>query len=244
MTAWSNLYRSVASYTQELDAKGCDLPFFRGHADSRWVLKPGIARGKDRASRKELKESRVYYDFISLSGPLLSNKSSSWHTLFEMQHHGIPTRLLDWTLSFANAVYFAVKEKIRAPKNGCIWVLDPYALNKTTCNDATILTPPDDFEGSYYENFITKEKTFGHDAVAINPIRVNTRQVAQESTFTVSGNLSQTIDSIAPEALKSFILPHEAKEEALEFLRLAGVNEYRLFPDLDGIARHIRNQHF
>jgi hypothetical protein len=244
MTPWNMLYREVVVHLEELVSIGCDLPFFRGHADARWELKPSLARGKGTTDQKENIEKSAYYDFLSLGGPLLNEPTSSWHTLFSMQHHGIPTRLLDWTLSFATATYFALKGDARKPKEACIWVLNPYALNKITCGDEVVLTPPGDFQGSYYENFITREKSFEHGAVAINPVRIDVRQVAQDSTFTVSGTLFKSIDRLAPAAVRSFLLPPAARKEAEVFIRLAGVNEHKLFPDLDGIARHIMHHHF
>lgn len=242
MDNWTELYAAISEHTRLLRREGCDIPFFRGHANNSWELRPELGRGKRTLEERETIERRMYYDFISLSGPLLPHSGSSWNTLFTMQHHGLPTRLLDWTLSFATAVFFALNGNDRTPKDACVWVLNPFLLNKITCSDDVILTPPDDFEGSYYENYITREKSLGHSAVAINPIRVNARQVAQESAFTLSGDLTKPLDELAPDALKKFSLVRSAQDEAREFVELAGVNSHRLFPDLDGVARHIRDR--
>ncbi|MEJ2612926.1 MAG: FRG domain-containing protein, partial [Candidatus Thiodiazotropha sp.] len=61
----------------------------------------------------------------------------------------------------------------------------------------------------------------------------------QESVFTLSGELSKPLETVAPNAFKCFQIPLEARSGAEQFLKLAGVNEFRLFPDLDGLARFI-----
>ena len=244
MTKWIDVYHEAATHVRKLKKNGCDFPFFRGHADSRWMLKPELSRTKLVLKEIERIESCIYYDFISLGGPIANSGQSSWDTLFSMQHHGLPTRLLDWTSNFSVAIYFALNVQAERGSNPCVWILDPFELNRITCSDAVILTPPDDFEGSYYENFITNEKTFGHDVVAINPTRLTSRQLAQDSTFTVFGNLTKPLEEVAPQALKKIELSTRMRNEVEEFLRLSGITEYRLFPDLDGLSRYIKKIHW
>src|SRR5256885_5488571 len=54
-------------------------------------------------------------------------RSSSWHALYLMQHHGLPTRLLDWTETFGIALYFALKG---CDDDATVWVLDPFELDR------------------------------------------------------------------------------------------------------------------
>lgn len=51
-------------------------------------------------------EGRAFVEFRFRSG---SHHQSSWQTLAEMQHYGVPTRLLDWTESFVHALAFALQ---------------------------------------------------------------------------------------------------------------------------------------
>lgn len=59
-----------------------------------------------------------------------------WDRLFEMQHYGMPTRLLDWTRSLMNAIFFALdsprKHSDNAKQQDCnptIWILNPRILS-------------------------------------------------------------------------------------------------------------------
>jgi hypothetical protein len=101
-----------------------DLMFFRGQPDATWPLMPGL--GRLGLKNPKGKEKVLYYDFNNFSGPLLPENRNSWRTIFLMQHHGLPTRLLDWTGSFGVALYFALKG---AEKNAAVWMLDPFELN-------------------------------------------------------------------------------------------------------------------
>ncbi|MNR66720.1 hypothetical protein D3C85_1903600 [compost metagenome] len=53
-----------------------------------------------------------------------------------------------------------------------------------------------------------------------------------------------SLEELAPIAIRKFLIPKRAIAGARKFLLLAGINEYSLFPDLDGLAREIRRLHF
>lgn len=242
MTTWQRIIHKVKKAQEEWAQTGCDTPFFRGHQISTWQLLCSLGRGRKSELRTTI-ESALYYDFLSHAGPLLPPKASSWDVAFAMQHHGLPTRLLDWTNTFAVALYFAIAPGRQRPRRNdpgaCIWMLNTFGLNERASKDAAIYNPEIDLQGGYYENFIIAEKTLGCPVMAVNPNRTSPRQAAQRSVFTLHNDLWTPLEDYAPHQLIKIEIPKPSFAEAIDFLKMAGINEFALFPDFDGLARQL-----
>jgi hypothetical protein len=211
--------------------------FFRGQADARWSLLPGLARTTSGDSRNI--EKIVYYDFLTRAGDLVSDGGSSWNHLLTMQHHGLPTRLLDWSETFGVALYFALK----APRtDAAVWVLDPFRLNAVSLGDGA-LPRPTDLGGEYTDFFIDESRPFDPRVVAIAPLRHNPRIHRQRGGFTLHRNLDTPLETLYPDAVRKLTIPRAAHAGARDFLRLAGISEFTLFPDLDGLSRELRDEY-
>src|SRR4051794_5700153 len=104
MTQWTKILSNVLSIIEKFGAENSLDLFFRGQSNSRWQLSPGLARRRANADV----ENRLFYGFTSLGAHLFPQGATTWDTLFMMQHYGMPTRLLDWSESFAVALYFAM----------------------------------------------------------------------------------------------------------------------------------------
>src|SRR5438874_9578177 len=224
MDDFTELLSRITETVSALRDVGCDVPFFRGHGDATWQLKPSLAR----TPRGDALESALYYDMLTRAGSLVPSNCRSWDTLFIMQHHRIPTRLLDWTATFAVALYFDVQEfQYRA----AVWVLNPFDLNQQQVGDSTLLHAQSDIYGEYFDYFITKERKFKGkpNVIAVLPNKTNQRVLAQKA--------------VCPKHIYKFEFSANALEHARNFLDLAGINEYALFPDLDGLARWMKTTH-
>ena len=230
--SWKSFLSNVEQTIDDLRSKGCPVPFFRGHSNSAWTLTPSLGRKRYNPRL----ENWLYYDFLSYGGPLLPTNHDSWDILFLMRHHGLPTRLLDWSETFAVALYFALEgsESERA-----IWVLNPYALNERYKHGFVIKNPRTDYPDHYWTYFISKTESFRQEVAAMSPPRTTHRIAAQAAVFTLHRNLRRGLEALAPECVTKILLPRRAIPQARRFLRLSGVTEYSLFPDLDGLARHL-----
>lgn len=232
-----NWIKFLKQVTEALEKHGPE-PFFRGQAEASWGLLPLLGR---RQYAKDV-ESILYYDFLTHSAGFVDVELNPWRLLFLMRHHGLPTRLLDWTQSFAVALYFALQGTAASPT---ISVLDAFQLNAKTMGNGVLLNPRTDLEADYFEYFILKEKlsAFPGPAIAILAERNSPRVIAQKSVFTIHRDLTQSIEKLAPDTVTKITLAPDAIDDAKQFLALAGLNRYSLFPDLDGLAAWLAEEH-
>jgi hypothetical protein len=125
-----NDFLKVTSETRDnwgFEKDGVGGPWFRGQQRKHWQLLPSIVRigCSDRPTEDEIREE------FAIRAPALSRyetlPTNDWDMYFLMQHHGAPTRLLDWTESPVIALYFAVRDNPGFYESA-IWMLDPTNL--------------------------------------------------------------------------------------------------------------------
>jgi hypothetical protein len=79
--------------------------FFRGQRKCHQLL-PSLLR----KTVSNYKENNVYCDCWIMGNQEFKDTKNSWEILAILQHYGIPTRLLDWSTSIINALYFAISD--------------------------------------------------------------------------------------------------------------------------------------
>lgn len=169
-----------------------------------------------------------------------------------MQHFGIPTRLLDWTVSGLAALAFAVlfredkTDKDRHyGKDAVIWCLDPIKLNALArIGLAEPEKIPDISKELQIKTLYDFTSTVPTYPVAITGPLNNERIVAQKGVFTLFPNSapyqSLTEKEKAEEFLIQFIIRNEFVSAVRKELGRMGMSESTLFPDLTHLAIELR----
>ncbi|WP_179863502.1 FRG domain-containing protein [Bacillus toyonensis] len=237
---WISILNKVSEFTNNTEK---DRVWFRGHNNINYELNSGLFRLELGNEISEYKDSETSaYNRFHISSQTLITKNS-WDLLYIMQHHGVRTRLLDWTESFAISLYFALKNWEHTKQDACIWMLDPIKLNKKSLDRSTIVFPKEEFR--YPNEFFKKNITH---SFALAPNQNNPRIIAQKGFFTVQGNGLQPLenefngDLQEQSVLEKITLNQNILPDAEKFLKICGIDEFILFPDLEGLAQVINKK--
>jgi hypothetical protein len=247
------------------DGKHC----FRGQASAAWGLVPSIYRGASRIGRPlqavegtELAqiERDVYRQFSLHARRFLPPMVNGWDEIAIAQHHGVPTRLLDWTLSPFVAAYFALMED--GAEDPAIWALNlsrypfPSELGRRQMNHAHRTENVEQFLGSQprFLQKVTVKDAGGPTRASLVVFEAPTlgpRIAAQQGLFSVhvSSDDYPIVDHAAAiraveegeglRLLTQIVIPRAAVGRAREQLH---VDPATIFPDIEGVAISLRRQ--
>ena len=270
----SKFLAAVATIRKRWKIRRRDELWFRAedakHRKTR--LQPGLYRPRESGLRKSVNtllklENELYEEFqrcaSQLSDARLTSTDWDWDSYFLMQHHGAPTRLLDWTDSALIALHFAIRDKLVPPKGGAIiYVLDPYwLLDEINC-DAELKRAKKRWE-QYAEKdssveardwdrlYLPADEEDFEDKLLDTPAipilfdspHVTRRIAAQRSRFMIFGTnplwLSSRLGKNNSNLVSISISPASISRIRQQ-LRDAGVTESVVFPDLDGLGRELK----
>lgn len=217
-----------------------EVIWYRGHPNVDHYLLASLLRYKNGLN----KEKYLFDSFQKFSDRIFKRRASEWETLFEMQHYGVPTRLLDWTESFGVALFFAsyYNDRHGTGKDAAIYLLSPHRLNKCSGINRVYRIPEDEASFSYKGIYWTQTPFAASAPIAIEPIFINDRMLAQRGMFTVHHDGIRPLEADFPQAVQKVLIPNNLMDAALDFLRLTNINEYSVFPDLAGIAGYLKKE--
>jgi len=226
-----------------------------------------VYRGENRAAN-ELTTSlqRLGGPFAELERHLLRNfrkyahrdavpQETIWDWLALAKHHGLPTRLLDWSHSPYVGLHFATANRLLFDEDGAVWTVDYVRA-------AEHLPPPlrgvldDEGANSFTAEMLVRAATSLEQldqlpdeeefVVFFEPPSLDDRIVNQYSVFSLMSGAELRLDAWLEhraDLAHRIVIPAGLKWEVRDKLDQANVTERVLFPGLDGIAAWLARQY-
>ncbi len=222
-------------------------PFvFRGMSDSAWDLQTSLMRLAGQFERLEgslIRNFRKYGHSKTVSG------DSFWHWLVVAQHHGLPTRLLDWSYSPHIAAHFATEDTDQFHRDGVVWAVDmmgvherlPEKLQDLLRAEHAFVFTTGMLDG-YAASLAEFDDRFGSaGALFLEPPALDDRIVNQAAFLSImspsSARLDRWLDEVAPELCRKIIIPASVKLEIRDKLDMMNITERIIYPGFDGLSK-------
>ena len=230
--------------------------WYRGQANAKHSLLPTMGREPQLLEREVAILNRFKQDAPKV---LANQPKSEWDWLFLARHHGLASRLLDWSESPLIGLYFAVSEFAGPAGNrpqsiedervdGTVFCLLPTLLNDRRFPTGPIEIPMFEDPQSGLDSYLPasvqasmRSQRLGTSTIppaAGLGMRKDARMQSQMGVFTIIHNNLTSINDARPDGLHlwRYAIPHDKKQEIRNELSLLGVSQLTVFPELDNIA--------
>jgi hypothetical protein len=227
-------------------------PFaFRGLVDANYSLSTSLMRlGADH----DHLEGHLLRNFKKYAHGVVNGGDSFWYWLSVAQHHGLPTRLMDWTFSPYVALHFVTASLDHYDRDGAIWCVNYKHVHShlpSRLTEELIREGADVFTVEMLSSISSlaqlDELSDPVCALFFEPPSMDDRIINQYALFSVVSSPGLALDDWLkqhPESFRKIIIPGALKWEIRDKLDQGNINERVLFPGLDGLSRWLRRQYF
>lgn len=239
-------------YNPEIDRLRSHF-LFRGMPDISFHMVTSLQRNcKNKQQELESSILKSFGKYASISD------DSVWEQMTIGQHHGLPTRLLDWTHSSLIALHFATSEDDMSrtdKRDGVVWRIDARELAQRLPED--------------YQAVLKREKTFifsaetlkevaptldeydremdGKSMVLVEPPSVDQRIINQYAYFSPVPMGIERVDEFLEKNTENtvkYIIDRSVRWELRDLLDQFNISERIIYPGLDGLSRWIARHYY
>ena len=244
--SWQDLLEQLYADSWRPELNRHRSPYvFRGLSNAAYPLDTTLVRLG--GSYAEM-ENHLLRNFRKYAHRNIVERDTLWHWLSLGQHHGLPTRLLDWTISPLVAAHFATANVEQYHHDGVIWMVNHREAHRML---PRVLKEELKSEGS---DFFTVEmlaravpKLNDLDKLAppdfvifFEPPSIDERIINQYALFSVMPGSQANLPAFLAghsDLWQKVVIPAGLKWEVRDKLDQANVSERVLFPGLDGLSR-------
>lgn len=230
---------------------------YRGMPNVKFHLETSIKRNcKHKQFELEASILRNFTKYAAIDQPELNQ--SVWSQLILGQHHGLPTRLLDWTFSPMTALHFSTsgEDVSKMDKHDSIlWKLDSREIKyllpdkyrmELKKEHATFFTV--DMLEKVAKDLHGYDEDMGNRAmVLIEPPSLEQRIANQYSYFSVIPNEMTDVEAFLNEYTNNtvkYVIDKNLRWRVRDMLDQMNINERMIYPGLDGLSQWLKRHYY